>query len=354
VVPDLRPGRRQAFGLGSVAVLVAGLGMFSFALIEGERLEWSPLVWSLLAAGVVLLAAFVVMQRRLQDSGALVPFALFRSRNFSTMTGVITITGFAMLGTFLPLTIYLQAILHMSPIRAGLTIAVMPLVSTLVAGAGGKLADKYDGKYFLAAGLVLFAAGVALVAQVADADTTTAQLILPLAVMGAGTGFTFAPLFALAFTDLDPQMSGAASGVINTAQEMGGLIATAIVGAVLQNRLVANMRAWVDEQAQAIPPEGREQFRAAFDGLTGGAVGLTSNGPAAIPPGVDPQQAQATAAAFGDAFVSAMRVSYVIPIVALLLGVAVVALSRNVKPQPIGAPPSRAAAPDRTPVRAGD
>ncbi|MEV5988550.1 MFS transporter [Streptomyces sp. NPDC052051] len=329
IVPDLRPGRRRSFGLGSTALLIAGLGAFSFALIEGERLEWSPLVWTLLAVGVLLAALFALVQRRGQNGSALVPFALFRSRNFATMSGVIAITGFGMLGTFLPLTIYLQSILHMSPLRAGLTIAAMPLTSTLVAGGVGKLADRYGGRNFLVGGLLLFTTGVVLLAAVSTPDATTWRLIGPLALVGLGTGMVFAPLFAVAFADLDPQLSGAASGVINTAQELGGLIATAVVGAILQARLVAGMRHWVDQQALALPEAGRERFRAAFDPLTSGAVDVTTSGPAAIPKGTDPDQVRATMSAFADAFVTAMRESYAAPAAVLLLGVVVALFSRR-------------------------
>ncbi|WP_055490823.1 MFS transporter [Streptomyces sp. TP-A0356] len=339
IVPDLRPGRRQSFGLGSTALLIAGLGAFSFALIEGQRLNWSPLVWSLLAAGVLLAALFVVVQRRSQNGGALVPFGLFRSRNFATMTGVIAITGFGMLGTFLPLTIYLQSILQMSPLRAGLTIAAMPLTSTLVAGVAGKLADRYGGRNFLVAGLLLFASGVVLLGALSTPDAGTWRLIGPLAVIGLGTGMIFAPLFSVAFADLDPQLSGAASGVINTAQELGGLIATAVVGAILQARLVAGMRDWVDRQALAVPESGRAQFRAAFDPLTSGAVDVTTSGPAAIPQGTNPEQVRAAMSAFADAFVSAMRDSYAAPAVILLLGVVVALFSRRT-PVPASATPS--------------
>ncbi|NJQ15949.1 MFS transporter [Streptomyces bohaiensis] len=337
VVPDLRPGRRQSFGLGSTALLIAGLGACCFALIEGERLEWSPLVWILLAAGLALTALFGLQQRRSQGRGALVPFELFRSRNFASMTAVLAVTGFGMLGAFLPLTVYLQAILQMSPLRAGLTIAAMPLTSTLVAGVAGRLADRYGGRRFLLAGLASFLAGIVLLGAVSTPDATTWQLVGPLALMGLGTGLIFAPLFAVAFTDLDPGLSGAASGVINTAQELGGLIATAVVGAILQARLVAGMRAWVDEQALAVPEEGREEFRAAFDPLLGGGVDLTTSGPAAVPEGTDPEQVQATTAAFADAFVSAMREAYAAPVLVLLVGIAVVLFVR-LTPSPAGPP----------------
>ncbi|NJP67414.1 DHA2 family efflux MFS transporter permease subunit [Streptomyces spiramenti] len=349
VVPDLRPGRRHSFGLGSTALLIAGLGACCFALIEGERLDWSPLVWTLLVTGVALTALFGLVQRRGQGRGALVPFELFRSRNFAPMTAVLAVTGFGMLGAFLPLTIYLQAILQMSPLRAGLTIAAMPLTSTLVAGIAGRLADRYGGRRFLLGGLTSFLVGIVLLAAVSTPDATTWQLVGPLAVMGLGTGLIFAPLFAVAFTGLDPGLSGAASGVINTAQELGGLIATAIVGAILQARLVAGMRAWVDEQAQAVPEAGREEFRAAFDPLVSGGVDLTTSGPGAVPEGTDPEQVQATMTAFADAFVSAMREAYAAPVVVLLVGIAIVLFVRLAPAASAGAPAGPGAPPGAVP-----
>ncbi|MFE1445594.1 MFS transporter [Streptomyces olivaceoviridis] len=236
-LPDPRPGLRQPLGIGSVLLLLSGVGAVVFGLVEGERLHWSATVWAIIVVGLVLLAAFFADQRRRQSGVPLVPFVLFRARSFTLMNLIAVTVGFGVVGAFLPLTLYLQSVQGLSAARAGLVIAVMPLASVATAVISGRVIETAGPKRVLLGGLVCFSAGLGLIAWQATAHASVWQLVGPLVLAGVGTGFTFAPMFSVGMREVPPQLSGVASGTVNTVQELGGLLASAAIGVVLQVRL---------------------------------------------------------------------------------------------------------------------
>src|SRR5438874_3921326 len=128
IVPDVRPGRAHRFDV--VGVVLSGLALLAivYALIEGQHSDWGPIVGFvsiplLLVVGFVLLALFVLWERR-QDE-PLVPLRLFANRNYTLMNWTALAVAFAIQGIFLPLTIYLQSVLGMSALNAGLAVAPM-------------------------------------------------------------------------------------------------------------------------------------------------------------------------------------------------------------------------------------
>src|SRR5256885_1941476 len=128
LLPDLRPCRRQRLDWTGVALATAGLLGIVFGLIEGQRYDWGT-VWSwitipeIIAAGVAVLVLFFLVQWRRQDREPLLPFAIFKDRNYTLMTLVLMAMGFAIVGFFLPLTIFYQSVLGLSAFDAGLAIA---------------------------------------------------------------------------------------------------------------------------------------------------------------------------------------------------------------------------------------
>src|SRR5437764_3357373 len=130
VMPNLQLNRRHRLDFLGTALATAGLFAVTYGLIEGQPHDWGK-VWGqvtipmVIGAGVVLLAVFLVQQYLQRDSEPLVPFAIFRDRNYATMNFVVAALGFGMLGLFLPLVIYLQSVLGLSALQAGLTVAPM-------------------------------------------------------------------------------------------------------------------------------------------------------------------------------------------------------------------------------------
>jgi hypothetical protein len=233
--------------------------------------------------------------------------------------------GFALLGLFLPLTIYLQSVLGLSAQDAGLTIAPMTLVPMFIAPLTGILAGRFGGKYILSGGLLLLAAGMGYVDWVAHADAARWSFLPGLLVAGVGMGCIWAPLFSVAMGTIQPHLAGVAAGVLDTVQELGGVLATAAVGALLQNRLADALHAQATRYASQLPPQVRGHFVAAFShaaggglevgrGQTGGSVSL----PSGLPAQVVAQIQHLATAVFTHGFVDAMRPTMLLPIVVLV------------------------------------
>src|SRR5438128_10035564 len=269
LIPDLRPGRKHRLDLVGVALATAGLLGVIFGLIEGQRYDWGVVTGSItipkiIAAGVVLLAVFLVYQARRQGAEPLLPFAVFKDRNFTLMTFVMAAMGFAILGLYLPLTIYLQSVLGLSAIDAGLTIALQPIAMIVSSGIASGLVQKINGKYLLIPGLLALAAGSGYIDWAAHTSSGRWDFAPGLMLSGLGMGCIWTPLFSVATRDLRPELAGVASGVINTIQELGGVIASAAVGAVLQNQLATALHQEAVHYSGQLPAEFRDRFVAGF------------------------------------------------------------------------------------------
>ena len=334
LIPGLRPGRRHRLDIPGVLLASAALLAICYGLVEGQTYNWGritsfisiPLV---LGVGVVLLAAFLVSQRLQQDREPLVPFSLFRDRGFTVMNFVSGALMLGMTGIFLPFTIYLQSVLAFSALKAGLVMAPASVISMFIAPVAGRLTDRIGGKYILMAGLTLFAAGMGWILLIARTTSAWPDFVTPLLVAGVGMGFTFAPLATMAMRNVDPRMAGAASGVLNTVRQVGTVIGTAAVGALLQNRLVASWTTEAAQRAGSLPGPVRAQFvsgfrNAAKSGLQVGAgqTGVHLRLPPGSPPGLLQRIALIGRDVFAHGFVDAMRWTMVMPVAMLLLAAA--------------------------------
>jgi EmrB/QacA subfamily drug resistance transporter len=330
IIPDLRPGRRHRLDLVGVALATAGLLGVVFGLIEGQRYDSGVVsgfvtIPMIIAAGVTLLVVFLVYQALHQRGEPLLPFAVFKDRNFTISALVLAAMGFAILGLYLPLTIYFQSVLGLSAQDAGLTTAIQPLSMMFFIGLAGMLSQKVSPKYLLIPGLVLLAAGSAYIAWTAHPDSSRWAFAPGLIVSGLGMAFVWMPVFALATRDLKPHLGGVVSGVMSTIQELGGVIASAAVGAVLQNRLATALHDQAVHYSAQLPPAFRGQFvgdfgqasRSGFEvgrGQTGGSVNLPG-----VPPSALHTIQQLAHDVFTNAFVTAMRPSLALPIAVLLV-----------------------------------
>ncbi len=350
IIPDLRLGRRHRIDVPGVLLASAALLAICYGLVEGQKYSWGTItsfisIPLILGLGVVLLIAFLVVQKLTQEREPLVPFAVFRDRNFSVISWVSGVLAVGMMGIFLPVTIFLQSVLGFSALKAGLTLAPASLLSMFVAPAAGRLTDKIGGKYILMSGLTLFAAGMGWLALIAHPSSSWQSFLAPLIVAGIGMGCTFAPMVTTAMRDIKPQMAGAASGVLNTVRQVGLVIGTAAVGALLQNQLVSSMTSQAATRSTVLPPQVRSHFIAGIRQSAGNGihVGAGQNGGVARQAGLPPHLAAEVARighdVFTFGFVDAMRTTMIMPVVLLAVGaVSCLAISRH----------QRAAEPGRT------
>src|SRR6266540_5547174 len=159
LVPEL-PTHSHKFDL--VGVVLSAIGMFAlvFGIQEGQSYDWGTIrgpitVWSLIIAGVVVMAAFTVWQR-LNRSEPLVPLGLFRDRNFSLANLAISAVGFGITAMAFPLMLYAQAVRGLSPTKSALLLVPMAVVSGGLAPYVGKLTDRAHPRYLAGFGLLCF------------------------------------------------------------------------------------------------------------------------------------------------------------------------------------------------------
>ncbi|HEY1920705.1 MAG TPA: DHA2 family efflux MFS transporter permease subunit [Streptosporangiaceae bacterium] len=343
LIPDLRPGRKHRLDIPGVVLASGGLLAICYGLVEGQTYNWGtitgfisiPLV---LGVGVLLVAAFLFAQWRQQDREPLVPFSLFRNRDFSVMNFVSGTLVIGMMGIFLPLTIYLQSVLGFSALKAGLVMAPASLISVFIAPLAGRMTDKIGGKYILFTGLLLFAVGMGLTFLVAKPTSSWPDFLPGLLVAGVGMGGTFAPLTTTAMRNVEPQMAGAASGVLNTIRQVGTVIGTAAVGALLQNRLIAAWTSQATSRSRGLPGPVRSQLVAGFrnSAKSGLQVGSGQNGGVHLPPHTPaPLAHQITLIGqqvFSTGFVQGMRWTVVMPVGMMLLAALSCLAIRSRKP----------------------
>ncbi|GAA3119161.1 MFS transporter [Nonomuraea salmonea] len=142
-------------------------------------------------------------------------------------------TYFCIFGTQLAMTLYLQAVLHISALEAGLVLSPMWLASSLVAPLSGALMQRVQPRWILVGGFAAFFLGTVLTALLVSPEAPWGVFVVTLLVAGAGAGFTFAPLTTVAMGEVPPQEVGGASGTLEMARMLGSAVATAVVGAVL-------------------------------------------------------------------------------------------------------------------------
>jgi EmrB/QacA subfamily drug resistance transporter len=235
-VPETRdPGARRPDLLG--AVLLAGsLVAVVYPLLEGRQAGWPWWTWVVLAAGVAGLVALGVAEARRRADGPapLLQAALFRIPSFAAGLGVQLAFSVGLQGFFLAFALWLQAGQQFSPLKAGLTAMAFSAGSFLGAPAAVPLAQRY-GRWVLAAGGVLMAAGVAGVAGAAPHVGVSGSpwpLVPGLVAAGAGLALLIIPLVNVVLAAVPAEVAGGASGLFGTAQQLGGALGVALAGTV--------------------------------------------------------------------------------------------------------------------------
>jgi EmrB/QacA subfamily drug resistance transporter len=227
-VPESRdPESAPGLDVGGTLLAVVGLGALTYALTGlGERGP-TPALLAGLAAGVLALAAFVVVQRR--SPHPLVPPVLFADRVF-TAANAATLLLYGALGVvFLLLVLQLQTVAGFSPLAAGTALLPVTAIMLLFSARAGALAGRIGPRVPMTVGPLVGAAGLLLLLRV-DATTSWVADVLPaVALFGAGLALTVAPLTATVLDAAPDRYAGSASGVNNAVARAAGLLAVAVV-----------------------------------------------------------------------------------------------------------------------------
>lgn len=238
-VPKLEQTNRHFDWLG---VLLSAAGMFClvFGVQEAQHFGWDWRVWALLASGAAAMIAFFRWQAHL-SSNALVPLALFDDRNFSLAAFIISTVGFAVSTYVIPWMIYVQTVQELSPTRAALLILPSGLVSGFLSPYIGRLTNTHDPKPFAIAGLTLAALSIGATALITDPGVSTYWMYLISGVYGVANSMIWGPLSMIATRNLDPSLAGAGSSVYNTTRQIGAVIGSAAIAAMMSAQLDAKL-----------------------------------------------------------------------------------------------------------------
>jgi predicted MFS family arabinose efflux permease len=192
----------------------------------------------LLAAAAVLLVVFLSIEERVQ--APLMPLRLFRLRNVATSNVVGMLWAAAMFAWFFLSALYLQLVLGYSPLKVGL--AFLPsnvIMAAFSIGLSAKLVMRFGIRTPLATGLLLAAAGLALFARLPVDGNFVVDVLPSMILLGFGAGMALNPLLLAAMSDVAPEESGLASGIVNTSFMMGGALGLAILASVAASRTEA-------------------------------------------------------------------------------------------------------------------
>jgi EmrB/QacA subfamily drug resistance transporter len=226
----MEAGRRH-FDFAGAASVTAGLSMLVYALVDANNAGWgSARTIGLLAGSVVLLAAFVAIERR--SAAPLVPFGIFRLRTLTGANVVGVLVGASLFSMFFFISLYMQQVLGYSAIHAGLSYLPLALTIIVAAGSASQLVTKVGFKPVLAAGMTFIAAGLIWFSQVSAGGSFASDILGPSLLAAIGLGFAFVPTTIAAVAGVPERESGLASGLINTSQQVGGALGLAILSAI--------------------------------------------------------------------------------------------------------------------------
>jgi EmrB/QacA subfamily drug resistance transporter len=211
------------------ALAALGFGMLTYGMVEGAANGFGTVWWAFVVAGGALVA-FLVVERRVADP--LLPFALFRRRNFAYANLETLLVYGALAGFFFFFTIYLQ-FLGFSPAEAGLANVPSSVVMILLSPRFGRLADERGPRLFLTTGPILIAAGFVLFSFMRS-ESDFFRVGLPgLLLFSFGLSMVVAPITSTALSSAPERFSGIASGLNQTVARLGNLLTVAVLGLVV-------------------------------------------------------------------------------------------------------------------------
>jgi EmrB/QacA subfamily drug resistance transporter len=229
-------GAEQKLDVAGAITVTAALMLAVYAIVNGNQEGWLSLqTLGLLGVALVLLGVFLTIESRVDSP--LMPLRLIRLRNVATANAAGVMWAAAMFAWFFLSALYLQLVLGYSPLKVGL--AFLPgniLMGILSVAVSAKLVMRFGIKPPLAVGLLVAATGLLLFAR-APVDGSYVTDVLPsMLLLGFGAGIAFNPILLAAMSDVKPEESGLASGIVNTAFMMGGALGLAVLASLAASR----------------------------------------------------------------------------------------------------------------------
>lgn len=257
---DSAVGRVRQLDWPGVLTVSGGLFCLVYGLSNAQTESWTAsLTVVMFVAAVLLLVAFVIIEAR--SAHPLLPLRIVGDRNRAGSYLAIGIAFCAMFSVFLFLTYYVQQTLRYSPLMTG--VAFLPFAAGIAVSAGMSntlLVPRFGPRPLVPVGMAIAAAGMYWLGHLDDGSTYASGVLGPIVVLGLGVGLTFAPAIATATAAVPEDDAGVASAMVNTSQQIGGAVGTAVLSTIFTSGL--------SRYLISHPPSPRVQASAALHGYT--------------------------------------------------------------------------------------
>lgn len=239
------------FDILGVVLSGTGLALLVFGIQEGNTYNWDVItstfpvigtvtVWGLIIAGIAVLGLFLVWQR-LNRGEPLLPLALFGDRNFSIANAAITLMGAIITSLTLPIVFFAQLVMGLTPTQSALVFVPMAVLTGALAPVAGRLVNKMHPSLMLAPAFVLLAISMLVYMALFTPGADFWPMWLPAALLGISMAFIWGPLGAAALRNLPMNQAGAGSGVYNTTRQIGAVLGSATISAIITWRIGENL-----------------------------------------------------------------------------------------------------------------
>ncbi len=235
-VPESRSeSAHRTFDLPGAVSVTAGLVLLVFAIVKSNSYGWgSARTIGLLAAGLMLLAGFLALERR--SPAPLMRLGIFRLRSLAAADLTLFLTSAAVFATFFFVSLYLQQVLGYRPLSAGA--AFLPLSAGIAVGAtiARNLVPRLGVRVVPMIGLAIATAGMIVLTRLPVHGRYASDVLSGVLPLGLGLGLTFVPMTLAGTSEVSGEDAGLASGLLNTAQQVGGSIGLAILSTLAASR----------------------------------------------------------------------------------------------------------------------
>lgn len=258
--------------LSGATLITSSLITLVLAFSEASAWGWLDIkTLGVFIASIGLMTGFIVNEKRVKHP--LVPLSIFKIRNVVGANLMMAPIYGTMLGIFFMITLYVQSVLHYTPVQAGLAFLPMPIVLGFMSTRIPKLVARYGYKRFLIIGPLLVAAGLVWLTQLSVGGNYLASLLPALLIIPFGIGMTFMPIIAAATSGVPAHEAGLASGLITTSQQMGGALGLAILSGVAAS--VTASSSYMGKQAALVHGFDRAMVLAVVFMLFAAALAVT-------------------------------------------------------------------------------
>ncbi len=221
----------QRLDFPGLATSALGLFALTYGLTEANSYGWSSTrILVSFAIAVVALTAFVLLE--LRQRVPMLDLSLFRDRSFAGANVIAMLVTLAMFGVFFFVSLFVQQVLHYSPVQAGAIFLPMTVLIILVAPPAGKLSDRIGSRWLLGAGMSLVGVSLLVFSRM-EASWDFWNLLPAMVLSGFGMALTMTPMTAAAMSSVPVDKAGVGSGVLNSFRQVGGSLGIALMGAII-------------------------------------------------------------------------------------------------------------------------